>query len=36
LKEKLPAPLRELLTKQQAHILGAHDKVKALRDSKAA
>jgi uncharacterized protein (TIGR02284 family) len=36
LKEKLPTPIRDLLTKQQAHILETHDKVKALRDSKAA
>lgn len=36
LKVTLPAPLRELLTKQQAHINESHDKVKALRDSKAA
>ncbi|HWZ13349.1 MAG TPA: PA2169 family four-helix-bundle protein [Acidobacteriaceae bacterium] len=36
LKEKLPEPLREMLTKQQAHIHQVHDKVRALRDSKAA
>ena len=36
LKEKLPAPIREILSKQQSHILEAHNKVKALRDSKAA
>ena len=36
LKEKLPAPVRELLTRQQAHIIAAHDKVRAFRDSKAA
>ena len=36
LTEKLPAPLRELLTRQQAHIHQVHDQVRALRDSKAA
>lgn len=36
LKETLPAPLRELLTKQQTHVNQSHDKVKAMRDSKAA
>jgi uncharacterized protein (TIGR02284 family) len=32
----LPLPLREILATQQEHILQAHAKVKALRDSKAA
>lgn len=33
LKEELPAPVRELLTKQQQHVNAAHDKVRALRDA---
>jgi len=32
LKEDLPLPLRELLDRQQEHILELHDAVKALRD----
>jgi len=36
LTEKLPAPLRELLARQQAHIQQVHDKVRTMRDSKAA
>ncbi|HEY3988011.1 MAG TPA: PA2169 family four-helix-bundle protein [Acidobacteriaceae bacterium] len=32
LKEDLPLPLRELLDRQQAHILRVYDEVKALRD----
>ena len=32
-KEDLPLPLREILLRQQRHILAAHDRVKALRDS---
>ncbi len=35
LKEHLPADIRDVLTRQQASILSSHDKVKALRDSKA-
>ncbi len=35
LKEHLPADIRDVLTRQQASILASHDKVKALRDSKA-
>lgn len=35
LKEHLPADIRDVLTRQQQHILMSHDKVKALRDSKA-
>ena len=34
LKEDLPLPLRELLDRQQEHILQSHDAVKALRDRK--
>jgi uncharacterized protein (TIGR02284 family) len=30
--EDFPLPLRELLLRQQRHILSAHDRVKALRD----
>src|SRR6201996_8644655 len=30
--EDFPLPLREILLRQQRHILGAHDRVKALRD----
>ncbi len=30
--EDVPLPLREILLRQQRHILAAHDKVKALRD----
>jgi uncharacterized protein (TIGR02284 family) len=33
-KEDLPLPLRELLDRQQEHILESHDRVKALRDRK--
>jgi uncharacterized protein (TIGR02284 family) len=35
LEEHLPGDIRDLLTRQQASILSSHDKVKALRDSKA-
>lgn len=35
LEEHLPSDIRDLLTRQQASILASHDKVKALRDSKA-
>ena len=35
LKEHLPGDVRDLLTRQQTSILASHDKVKALRDSKA-
>ncbi len=35
LKEHLPADIRDILTRQQASVLASHDKVKALRDSKA-
>lgn len=35
LKEHLPADIREILTRQQTSVLASHDKVKALRDSKA-
>ena len=35
LDEHLPADVREILTRQQAHIQAGHDKVKAMRDSKA-
>ncbi len=35
LGEHLPADIRELLTRQQAHILASHDKVKGFRDAKA-
>ncbi len=35
LNEELPAQVRDLLQRQQAHILQAHDRVKALRDSTA-
>ena len=35
-ESNLPLPLKELLTSQQEHILQAHDKIKGLRDSKAA
>jgi uncharacterized protein (TIGR02284 family) len=34
--EDFPLPLREILLRQQRHILGAHDRVKALRDRLAA
>lgn len=34
LKDELPTPLRQLLVSQQEHVNMAHDKVKALRDSK--
>ena len=34
--EDFPLPLREILLRQQRHILAAHDKVKALRDRLAA
>jgi uncharacterized protein (TIGR02284 family) len=34
LENELPLPLRELLVRQQEHVGMAHDKVKALRDSK--
>ena len=36
LKERLPADIRDILTRQQIHIQAAHDEVKMLRDSKAA
>jgi uncharacterized protein (TIGR02284 family) len=32
----LPSDIREILMRQQAHILASHDKVKALRDAKKA
>ncbi len=35
LKEHLPADIRDLLSRQQVSINASHDKVKALRDSKA-
>jgi uncharacterized protein (TIGR02284 family) len=35
LSEHLPGDIRDLLTRQQAHIQMSHDKVKALRDAKA-
>ncbi len=35
LKEHLPGDVRDLLTRQQTSILASHDRVKALRDSKA-
>ena len=34
--EDFPLPLREILLRQQRHILTAHDRVKALRDGLAA
>jgi uncharacterized protein (TIGR02284 family) len=34
--EDFPLPLREMLLRQQRHILGAHERVKALRDRLAA
>ncbi len=34
--EDFPLPLREILLRQQRHILMAHDRVKALRDRLAA
>lgn len=34
LKQELPLPIRELLARQQEHIVAVHDKVKAMRDSK--
>ena len=34
--EDFPLPLREILLRQQRHILAAHDRVKALRDRLAA
>ena len=34
LKQELPLPIRELLDRQQEHIVAVHDKVKAMRDSK--
>ncbi len=33
LEEHLPGDVRDLLTRQQTHIQGSHDKVKAFRDS---
>ncbi len=33
LEEHLPGNVRELLARQQSHILQSHDRVKALRDS---
>ena len=35
LEEHLPADIRDILTRQQTSVLASHDKVKALRDSKA-
>ncbi len=35
LKEHLPSDIREILTRQQTSVNASHDKVKALRDSKA-
>jgi uncharacterized protein (TIGR02284 family) len=34
LKVELPAPIREMLVRQQEHILAVHDRVRAMRDSK--
>jgi uncharacterized protein (TIGR02284 family) len=34
LKQELPTPIREMLDRQQEHIMQVHDRVKALRDSK--
>jgi uncharacterized protein (TIGR02284 family) len=34
--EDFPLPLREMLLRQQRHILGAHERVKAMRDRLAA
>jgi uncharacterized protein (TIGR02284 family) len=34
--EELPLPLRQILEQQQAHILAAHEKIKAFRDNRAA
>ncbi len=37
LEEKdVPAPLKETLRRQQAHVIASHDKVKAMRDAKKA
>ena len=36
LEHDLPAPIRQLLTEQQAHILTSHDYVKTHRDAKKA
>jgi uncharacterized protein (TIGR02284 family) len=33
-KQELPAPIKEMLVRQQEHILVVHDQVKGLRDSK--
>jgi uncharacterized protein (TIGR02284 family) len=33
LKVELPVPIREMLVRQQEHILAVHDRVKAMRDS---
>ncbi len=35
LNEHLPADIREVLVRQQAHIIASHDKMKAFRDAKA-
>lgn len=35
LEEHLPGDIRDLLTRQQAHINASHDKVRDLRDAKA-
>lgn len=34
LKQELPAPIKEMLVRQQEHILAVHDKVKTMRDNK--
>jgi uncharacterized protein (TIGR02284 family) len=37
LEEKdIPAPIRDILRRQQAHVIASHDKVKAMRDAKKA
>jgi uncharacterized protein (TIGR02284 family) len=36
LKQDLPAPIADLLRRQQHHILAAHDQIRGLRDSAAA
>lgn len=34
LQQDLPLPIREILNRQQEHILGVQDRVRALRDQK--
>jgi uncharacterized protein (TIGR02284 family) len=34
--QELPLPLRQILVKQQEHILSVHEKIKAFRDNRAA